>query len=593
MATYRSEEAVDLAAVRDAPACRHVELERLDADALDALVAGMLGVVAPPVELSRFLVEHSEGNPFFVAEYLRMAVEERLLSRDDRGRWRIVLPGRERLDELPLPHTLRDLVARRLRALPPVARGVAEAASVLGREIHEGMLAAISRTADADLSDALHQLVVRQVMEEVEAPRLRFAHDKVREVVYEAMDPDRRRALHLEAATFLDTHPERDGHLGMLGHHWEQAGRPEQALPCYLTGARLAASRYAHLDAENLYRAFLRLVPAPSAQRIVARGELADRVLALQGRNSDALKEYRRALREAQKLGSRSLEAEALRGMGGIERALGRRNEASDDYEQALAIFRELDDRASIGASLGDLALLCQELGRVEEARALYERSLEIHRDVGDRRREGVVLGNLALLLRERGLAAEARAACERALTLHRETRDRASEGRTLSSLAAFHEGEGAIEEARALYEAALAIHREVGDRGFEGITLASLGRLHLAQRRLPDARQLLSAALALHREASQRDLEGSVLSDLAALALDEGHADDARELAESALAIHREVGSRRLEASTLVTLARIHQEAGRSREAREVYNKALAAMRAVRRIGRGRARAR
>jgi predicted ATPase len=88
LATYRTEESgAWLDSLLDLPRTLHVELGRLDADQVGRVVADMLGVAEPPRELAAFVADASEGNPFFVGEYLRTALDAGLLSRGGDGRW--------------------------------------------------------------------------------------------------------------------------------------------------------------------------------------------------------------------------------------------------------------------------------------------------------------------------------------------------------------------------------------------------------------------------------------------------------------------------------------------------------------------------
>ena len=94
VATCRSEERhrVSIAGL-DSPSVDRILLDRLDEDAVGAIVGDMLALAAPPPVFSRFLYRHSEGNPFFVAEYLRAAVESGLLWRDPEAGWHVGEPG--------------------------------------------------------------------------------------------------------------------------------------------------------------------------------------------------------------------------------------------------------------------------------------------------------------------------------------------------------------------------------------------------------------------------------------------------------------------------------------------------------------------
>ena len=136
------------------------------------------------------------------------------------------------------------------------------------------------------LTSAVEELLSRHVLEEAVPARLRFVHDQIREVAYDLISDVARRELHQAAAEALEGTPvvQRDEALAALGEHWERAGFSERARDSYLAGARKAAARYGHAEAERLYRASSRLTKAPSSESIAARNELGADVLAVQGR---------------------------------------------------------------------------------------------------------------------------------------------------------------------------------------------------------------------------------------------------------------------------------------------------------------------
>ncbi|MFN7973865.1 MAG: protein kinase [Acidobacteriota bacterium] len=77
LALHRSDDRVErIAALRGLPGVRAFDLGRLDARAVGKQARDMLAMDAVPEGLAEFLARQSEGNPFFVAEYLRTAVAE-------------------------------------------------------------------------------------------------------------------------------------------------------------------------------------------------------------------------------------------------------------------------------------------------------------------------------------------------------------------------------------------------------------------------------------------------------------------------------------------------------------------------------------
>jgi serine/threonine protein kinase/tetratricopeptide (TPR) repeat protein len=594
-----------LAKLREARGVKGLGLGRLREEELKAMVGDMLALDPPPQAFVRFLLEQSEGNPFFVGEYLRTAVSEGLLNRDELGRWQVAEPeSREsgfgsrdsgfgepgalltRLptpdeqthfvgaprrptpgyEALPLPGSIQQLVGRRLAGLSAAARHLVDAAAVVGREAAAPLVWGIAGLGTSELLEASAEVLRRQVLEEVGGGALRFLHDKLREVAYESLTPSQRRALHRAAATQVETlfGEASEERAAELGHHWEQAEETAKARGYYLAGARRARDRYAFDEAERLYRAFLRLVEDPAA-------------------GAPATEESLRA-----SLGVRSELA-----MGVLE-PRGRYEEAKAESRHALALSRQVADRASEGRILGDLAKLNCVQGHMEEARRLFEEALGILSGAGasasGRQTEAHILDEFAILHHMQGHVGEAEALYRQALDLFSggapSTRglprsgDRRGEGRTLGHLAIFYHEQGRIDEAKALYERALGILREVGDRRGEGSILGNLANLRRKQGFYDEALTLYQQALAVKREVDDREGEGFNLGNLANLHRMQERPDEALASYEQSLAVAREVGNRRLEGIVLGNLAGLQLELGRPAEAQVLYQKALAIIR-------------
>jgi tetratricopeptide (TPR) repeat protein len=537
---YRSDEAgEDLAPLVESDRAAHLRLGRLEEPAVTAIVGDMLAL-APPEPLSRFLSLQSEGNPFFVSEYLRAAVEEGLLWRDEDGRWQA---GGQAYEQLGLPGSLRALVERRLEGLPERAAAVVAAAAVLGREVRAGVLGRVSGLEEVALMEATAEALRREVLEEVGRGRLRFAHDKLREVAYGGLGAERRAALHRAAAEALESDAA-GARAADLGRHWEAAGEPARAAAPYLAGARQAKLQYALEEATRLYRAYLRVAGEATGESVAARNELGN-TLRTRGRTAEAIEEHRRALEEASGLKDRRAEGDSLEHLGDACQVAGRLDEAGELYERALAIHRDVGDLRREANVLVALAMVAYERGALAEACGLYERALGIQRAIGDRKGEGITFENLGNARISQGEPEEGIALVERALAVHREVGNRFHEGVSLCNLGNALYEQGLLAEARSRYEQALVAIREVGDRRFEGLTLNNLGVLAADEGRVEEARRLYGQALAIAREAGVRRHEGFVLFDLGVLERRAGDLDEAERLLVEAEAVFRGVGDR------------------------------------------------
>ena len=556
LVTYRTAETassvVALAARGDATT---LELARLDDRAVHRMVGEVLAVANPPSSLAEHLYGLSQGNPLFVAEYLRAAMDGGFLKRTSDGRWTLEEPTSETaLEQLRMPATIRGLVTRHIDGLGRSARHLLSLAAIVGREAATDILQAAYREGDA--LEPMHELVRRQAIESA-GGSVRFVHDQLREVVLERIPTEEVAGLHRAVAEALEgAGASRGDEMGRLGHHWDVAGEPDRARSCYLAGARHAASAFAYGEAERLYRRHLDLAPEATPESIQARLELGANVCHRNGDVATAEVELRRALDDARALGERGHEAAILRRLALVHLETGRIEQAAELLERTIAIAREVGDRRLEGLTLANRALLLRDRGAMNEARADCEHALAIHRAMGNRRAAGVALGNLANLHFAQGRLDEARAAYEQELALHRELRDRWSEGIVLGNLATVMFQQGDTVGARALYDETIAIHGEVGNRLAEGRTLVNMGALEMDRLRLEEALALLDRSLAIHRKLGNRRDEASVLTNLAIIATQRGRMDEARQLHEQALAISRALENRRLEGIVLGNLA-------------------------------------
>jgi predicted ATPase/serine/threonine protein kinase len=216
----------------------------LEEDSLGEIIRDMLGSNEVEDRFVGHVARRSGGNPFFVAEYLRAAVAEGLLYRDDAGCWR---PRRfrsgdvqgfdtELLDVLiPLPDSLHDLVVRRLAGLSDEARQLLELAAIFGREVDADLLDAVGLLDERRTMTAIEALIVAQVLEESRDSHFRFVHDLLREVAYEQIPPTRRRSLHRSVALALESRHEGIDELARnsatLAHHWYRSIGDRHAEP--------------------------------------------------------------------------------------------------------------------------------------------------------------------------------------------------------------------------------------------------------------------------------------------------------------------------------------------------------------------------
>jgi serine/threonine protein kinase/tetratricopeptide (TPR) repeat protein len=264
LALYRSEEvSKPILDLTQKSGVQSLRLGRLGTSALTVLVGDLLSD-HPPAAFVHALAAHSEGNPFFVAEYLRAGAAEGLLERTPAG-WKLAESGVSLgYEGLALPRSLQALLERRLAALTPMARRATEAGAVLGREFPVGMLQAVMGLKGDEIQGPIGEMLERQIVHRVSPLGLRFFHDKTREAAYAHLEPGRRAMLHGAAANAIEgaysSGAELPAHYAMLAYHLRHAGEIVRAVDYFEKAGRHALRSSANADAVRLFNEASQLV---------------------------------------------------------------------------------------------------------------------------------------------------------------------------------------------------------------------------------------------------------------------------------------------------------------------------------------------
>ena len=116
-----------------------VLLEPLGGSEIGRLLGNLLAGGELASTIRERITAAAEGNPLFVEEMFGMLVDEGLLQRDN-GHW----AASADLSSVPVPPTIRALLAARLDQLGQDERAVIERAAVEGQVFHRGAVAALA-----------------------------------------------------------------------------------------------------------------------------------------------------------------------------------------------------------------------------------------------------------------------------------------------------------------------------------------------------------------------------------------------------------------------------------------------------------------
>jgi tetratricopeptide (TPR) repeat protein len=469
----------------------------------------------PSGELLEWFHSRTEGIPFFMEHYAGMLESP------------VAVP-----DEGSFPGSLHAVLVARLDRLPATLRGTVLLASVLGREFDAevlGEMAGVDRVADP-----VRRGVRERVWEPTPGDRYRFVHALVREAAYRLQLHAERRRLHERAAGVMARlWGDIPARAGVVGHHYEQAGRGETAAEWYIAAGRHALSRRMtascgqwmekvlelssdlprrmeahrmlydlHSSSGSWARARAEISRAAAeeglndAQR-AAVGMMRANLATNLGRPAEAL-EHLEGLEEADP----GLRPEILHHRGRILMLQGRLEEAKDHL---MAVHDELaegseEERRIAFKALGNACgcHLRMDGGAPKAAEGL-DKVLAYAREEGDILMETIAVGNLAVAFKYLpGRLDEAMEMTRKHVQLARRIRSRLIELQALGNLGALMERESGSAEALEVLEESMRLSARYGGSEAHSVALANLGNALQRAGRYAEALEMLERAMAV-----------------------------------------------------------------------------------------------
>ena len=216
---------------------RREELEGLESEYVGQLITDISGAV-PSQELVQAIYGHTEGNPFFMTEVIRLLGERRGSN-----------AGPEEYDAagLEIPQSILEVIGQRLNRLSTECETVLTTAAVIGRQFDFGLLGLLSdEIQETQLLESMDEGLDAYLIQEVpgQADVYQFSHALVQQTLRERLSTSRRVRLHAKIGETLETlYGDQPGdHMAELAHHFFEASSvlgPEK----FVTYSTLAGER--------------------------------------------------------------------------------------------------------------------------------------------------------------------------------------------------------------------------------------------------------------------------------------------------------------------------------------------------------------
>lgn len=235
-----------LAQLSREPAFQRLPLEGLSLEDTRHFIEATAGASVPPGVVN-IVYAHTEGNPFFMTEIVRLLVERGELTAETTGG----------IEGIAMPENVRDAIGQRLNLRSEECNRVLTLAAVVGREFSLAVLRRLMEgQSELRLLEALEEALAAAVIEEQPkaGASFRFTHALLRQTLVQELPVTRRARLHAQIGQALEEvyGAEADSQAAELAYHFGEAAAvtgPERFARYSLLAGERALATYAWEEA--------------------------------------------------------------------------------------------------------------------------------------------------------------------------------------------------------------------------------------------------------------------------------------------------------------------------------------------------------
>jgi DNA-binding CsgD family transcriptional regulator len=223
------------------------ELRGLETEYVSRLIRDISGAEPSP-EMVQAIYAHTEGNPFFMTEIIRLLSERRLAADG---------PKEDGLSGLEIPRSVLEVIGQRLNRLSTECESILTTAAVIGRQFEFRVLGLLSNeSSETQLLKSIDEGLEAHLIQDVpgQGDVYQFSHALVQQTLRERLSSSRRVRLHAKIGETLETiygEQPRD-HAAELAYHFAESepvtGKDKLVKYTMLAGER-ALEAYAQEDA--------------------------------------------------------------------------------------------------------------------------------------------------------------------------------------------------------------------------------------------------------------------------------------------------------------------------------------------------------
>ena len=197
-----------------------VNLNRLSNRESLVMVSHLLDALEIHGDLENFILEKTEGVPFFIEEFIKSLKDLKIIERTD-NTYHLI----NEIQEVTLPSTIQDVIMARVDTLPEGAKELLQSGSVIEREFSSEVIREVTGLSEQELLSRLSILKDSELLFErgiYPDTVYIFKHALTREVVYDSILTRRREELHEDIGNAIEEIYKKniDEYYGVLAEHY-------------------------------------------------------------------------------------------------------------------------------------------------------------------------------------------------------------------------------------------------------------------------------------------------------------------------------------------------------------------------------------
>ncbi len=517
-------------------------LQPLTSTNSDQMIKSMLGTIDMPERLRMELMTKSEGNPFYIEEWIHSLIDEDIIHTKN-GKCEI----KGDIENICIPNTLNNLILSRMDRLEERLKALLQKASVIGNSFLQSILEAIEKKLGNDepiqpeLSELidLDWLIKEKEFNESDVQYL-FKHILACDVAYQTILNYNKKILHKLIAEFVEEKfRDNKEYYAFLAEHYYKAEDSEKAVEYLEKAGDYAKENYQNELAIGFYD---KLFKIPDSQFSIPDYKLIDTLLK----------------------------------RGSILQLIGKWKETEDIFKEALTLSKNLRDNCRIGKSYEHLGTTFRLKGDYDKATECYERSLKIFEGLGDKRKISIAVGEIGSIFWHKGNYNKAMEFFEKQLNIAEELKDNEIISKAVGNIGNVHWSKGDYNKAMDCYKKKLKVVEELGDKNGVSITIGNIGSVHYFKGNYNKAMECFERDLEISEKLGDKWEISRAVGNIGSVYYDKGDHNNAIRYYNKQLKICEELGDKSGVSKAVGNIGVVYEDNGDYKKAMECYEKQL-----------------